>query len=702
MVACPPLHLHLLAHPKSDAANQLASALMRRFVEPPATGGLRVPVFFTPDRGDDLPPALSAEGGLNFAAAQHTIVVVLGDERMVRTVPSGTGDAWVEFVRRAIELSPLDASPHHVLPVALEPEGFRLGDALHVLPASLAADVAPEAALERRLAEVCFHVAARAIQLLAHGKVPAIAPNRMEAPVTIFLSHAKVDLDPKYHDDPVRQTRALLNELPVDQWFDSQQIVTSQDFAEAISAGIRDCSVMLAFQTDHYSSRPWCRREVLEAKRLGAHVLIVDALQSGEARSFPYGGNVPTVRWQYSEDPRVDARRVIDRAVLEALRYKHSRAVLDAVAEADEIVLPTAPEAVTLAHADADGGTTKTFLYPDPPLGREELQVLQRLRPKARFLTPLTKLAQRGRPGRIETITVSISESDDARVCGLSPQHFDTLTDEIHLYLLLAGLKIAYGGALRGSLSGTSNFTLRLLELVRTYGKLAEGVSAPPLAGAILNVAPWPLRLGYGDSEWKLFSGNVARYEPAPRPDLPWSDDELFPPAAGGRVLGSDTPLRRYAWARGLTTMRERITELSQARLVIGGKLTGFSGLVPGVIEEAWLSLSGKTPLYVVGGFGGAARVVSDRLSGMARVEFSEDWARQNIPDYAAAQALYARHGGESLSMAGLGADIAAYGRMGPATALHNGLDDEENRELMDCTDPQRIAGLVLAGLGRL
>lgn len=36
--------------------------------------------------------------------------------------------------------------------------------------------------------------------------------------------------------------------------------------------------------------------------------------------------------------------------------------------------------------------------------------------------------------------------------------------------------------------------------------------------------------------------------------------------------------------------MRERITELSQARLVIGGALKVKSGLVPGVVEEIWLS----------------------------------------------------------------------------------------------------------------
>lgn len=67
MTTLPPLHLHLLAHPKSAEANQLAAALMRRFVEPPASGGLRIPVFFTPDRGDDLPPALDTEEGLKLA-----------------------------------------------------------------------------------------------------------------------------------------------------------------------------------------------------------------------------------------------------------------------------------------------------------------------------------------------------------------------------------------------------------------------------------------------------------------------------------------------------------------------------------------------------------------------------------------------------------------------------------------------------------
>ncbi len=84
-------------------------------------------------------------------------------------------------------------------------------------------------AAEQRLAELSFHIAARAIQLLEHGKVPAVAANRMEAPIRIFYSHAKADLA-EDQQDPVRQTRDLIlkNELPIDNWYDAEVIATSR------------------------------------------------------------------------------------------------------------------------------------------------------------------------------------------------------------------------------------------------------------------------------------------------------------------------------------------------------------------------------------------------------------------------------------------------------------------------------------------
>lgn len=86
-----PLRLFLLAHPNSESAGLLAQELMLRFVDPPASGGLRLPVFFTPDRGEELPPVWD-DDGVNLDAATHTLVVVLSDARMARFVDDGTGD----------------------------------------------------------------------------------------------------------------------------------------------------------------------------------------------------------------------------------------------------------------------------------------------------------------------------------------------------------------------------------------------------------------------------------------------------------------------------------------------------------------------------------------------------------------------------------------------------------------------------------
>jgi hypothetical protein len=693
----PPLHLYLLAHPQSTGARAVAEQLMDHFVEPPASGGLRIPVFFTPDRHDGLPPPLTGREALDLDAADHTIVVILTDARMAQQVgPLATAKAWQQFIETMISKAPIGQSPHHLLPVALDARGFDLCEGRHCLPA-LVADPSHPPSAERRLAEISLHIAARAIQLLEFGMVPEISPDQLKAPVRLFISHAKADLDPD-ESDAVHDTLKALPTLPIEHWFDAGKIATSQAFEAAIQAGIRDCSIVLAFYTDHYGSRPWCRREILDAKAMGAHILVVDALKDGEARSFPYLGNVPTLRWRYHE-PVADARRVVDRAVREALRFKYNRAQLARVAAPGEVVLPAAPEAVTLAYEHPTSNEAKIFLYPDPPIGREELRVLTTLRPQAQFLTPLTKMAQWQRPAHLDVVAVSISASHDPERYGVSARHQRTLADEIHLYLLLAGLRIAYGGALKGDFGGAVNFTLALFELVRTYAKLAE--AAQTTLHPIVNHAPWPLRLAYGEAEWQLF-GKEAEYCEGPRPALPWTDEEVFPAGVEGWRFAPNAPEKRYAWARGLTAMRELMTRQTQARVLIGGNLETFLGVVPGVVEEAWWSLTHAQPLYLVGAFGGAARAVSDLLSGIDREEFTVEYTRRSVSHYDASIACYEQYGGDFHSMEMMGQELRQFAQGGLAASLKNGLNDRENEELIGSTDPARMAELVLRGLSNL
>jgi len=136
----------------------------------------------------------------------------------------------------------------------------------------------------------------------------------------------------------------------------------------------------------------------------------------------------------------------------------------------------------------------------------------------------------------------------------------------------------------------------------------------------IVNFAPWPLRLSYGDEEAKLFGFVAELIEGAQPPlaEVKENDADLFPVTQSIFAL-PDTVERRLAWARGLTAMRWQITRQTQAKVVLGGTLVGFRGIYPGVVEEAWMSVIAKQPLYLIGAFGGAALAVIDLLQGRDR-----------------------------------------------------------------------------------
>ena len=138
----------------------------------------------------------------------------------------------------------------------------------------------------------------------------------------------------------------------------------------------------------------------------------------------------------------------------------------------------------------------------------------------------------------------------------------------------------------------------------------------------------------------------------------------------------------------------------------MGGKLSGYVGRYPGVLEEALLDLRVKRPVFVIGALGGAARLVYDALRGNYREELTSDWVTgtgdDGNPRYLFYDEVRARHltlGLEIKTPEELCEELDRLGQNGLASALCNGLDDNENEELAECTDPRRIVELVLTGL---
>ncbi|MFN9292513.1 MAG: toll/interleukin-1 receptor domain-containing protein, partial [Planctomyces sp.] len=131
-------------------------------------------------------------------------------------------------------------------------------------------------------------------------------------------------------------------------------IPPGQDFAKEISAGIRNCSVVIAILTDHYTSRPWCLEEILQTKTLQQRgpLVVIDALESGEPRSFPWLGNAPVVVWKPQQTAGT-CRTILWQSVREALRFHLNSLLLQQTAAqlpptTRVNVLPSSPEPADL------------------------------------------------------------------------------------------------------------------------------------------------------------------------------------------------------------------------------------------------------------------------------------------------------------------------------------------------------------------
>jgi hypothetical protein len=673
-----PLLVHVVYHPASQDAADLALHLHAHLNDDPAIPGLRIPTLFVPDDKTGAPPAeevLPAE-------ADRVVVVVLADDYLVANAWESypNGRRWCDYVVSLSEAC-AESQRHLFFPVQLSDAAWPVDprlSGLNFLRASCIDDKAQrESFVARRLVHaLCRHLGA--------DQAAEDTP-----PVTIFVSHTKLDLDiePKV-------VRSLLSELtatqPTKTWFDSGEIETGSQFAHAIERGVSDAA-LIAVLTDSYASRAWCRREILLAKRYQRPVIVIDALREREVRSFPYVGNVPVLRW------RGDPQEAIGALLKETLRHLHARTVLAARKRPDDDILPTGPELVTLTGKSR----SRTILYPDPPLGLEEIDVLAST--GLRIETPLERFAKETMATPLsQPIALSVSEPEDLARWGLRKAHLETIYLEISRYLLLSGARLAYGGHLQ-----SGSYTLHLFDLLsdplverlRTQRADVESVDRPR---QLVSYIGWPIPFTIKDKARFAMLVDTKRI---PRP--PGVDEALDPSLVEDPPSSIEltSPAGRYAWARGMTAMREQQSRDTAVRIAVGGKLgpgvpgrpdDWYKSRIPGVLEEIWLSLESERPVYLVGAFGGCTRAVLDAIEGRDRPELSWE-CQKHAPHAEGMRALYQQRGEAWLDYAEIVSGLRKRGLAG----LANGLTAAENRELGATRSAERIIELILEGLRR-
>jgi len=190
--------------------------------------------------------------------------------------------------------------------------------------------------------------------------------------IQVFLSHIKQDGTGKEITETMRNWLHQNSNLA--SFMDIYDIPAGYPFSEVIQNHI-DKSIFLAIYTDQYSSHEWCRREVIYAKQKGVPMIVVDCLQTRDERWVPYLDNVPVIHMNPIAKDRIGeiVGQLLDEVLMNFLW--HCRVELISERPLDMIFMPRAPELISLVTLETKQKRPNIVVYPDPPLGPEEMDL---------------------------------------------------------------------------------------------------------------------------------------------------------------------------------------------------------------------------------------------------------------------------------------------------------------------------------------
>lgn len=313
---------------------------------------------------------------------------------------------------------------------------------------------------------------------------------------------------------------------------------------------------------------------------------------------------------------------------------------------------PTAPEPTVLLkfiqeHRQTYGNDKHLWLiHPDPPLlpaeqdflvdlcvqaGYEKGQVYL-MTPRSFFAaggvlgadepTLTTPLLSQDRPVTGKNLGISMALADDLASVGLSPTHLECAVAEVSQMMLIGGGSLLYAGA-----PGTHvpDLTTAIMDTVSSYTasvKAYTHLSGDPeqhdihpgdmfslaVPYVVLNTSESIKRLDEAANHFSGYASILVLDENG----LKIEDFDDLPPWQGD---SNET-------ARALHHIRQALPQYCDARLLIGGKTrrqstdipNGYIGDFPGIVEEALYTLRKGQPLFIAGGFGGAAALLAREL----------------------------------------------------------------------------------------
>jgi hypothetical protein len=378
-----PLSLYVVWHPNFGEGKSIANNLYSIFcrdIEQPLSRGLGIPVYFRSTFFDNAPLPI------DITNSKRNAIILLIDQHYF--VDNNLG-IYTETLVKSISDST------RIFPIALCRQAYDLKCGLDTYQFIKAYndDLTAETFLDFSLKKIKTELLHDCARLLMNFQPSYMDKNedRIPSPVKLFLSHAKKD-----GEETAKKFKAFVDaELKLDVFFDTVDIADGYEFEKQIEANIKN-SALVVFLTDAYSTREWCRIEVLVAKRKKSSIVVVHNIKNGERRSFPYLGNTPTIILH--EDKVESFIEIINLTLFQVLNNLYQLELLESFHqefhnEGIEFISITSPPElfnfIDIYKKKVESKNHLVVLYPEPPLGIEELKILNELDKDVEFITPI-------------------------------------------------------------------------------------------------------------------------------------------------------------------------------------------------------------------------------------------------------------------------------------------------------------------------
>lgn len=375
----PFLVVYIAWHPSFAGGPAIAKSLYdhyRRELYENVAGGTGLSVLYRsePDPDSGAPMVIDIDEG------ETAAIVMIFDEGFA------ADDAYMAWAQDLMNCTDVAGLRARVFPVAIDGALTRVGVAQQAVRWDKWQNIEEGDRIRRLTSDLTYQFSRMLRSYLERLRRPDEEDAALEQylrKVQVFLSHSKRDQDGERIAKLIRDK--LFKGDGLATFFDVYDIPTGVRFDRAIVQQVR-VSAVVAVHTDSYSSREWCRREIIEAKRWSVPLVIADCIADADERGFPYMGNVPVVRMDPQVADRIDqiVARLLDE-VLKDFLWRCRIEIAKARERKDVVFLPRPPELISLAGLEGRADADVTLVYPDPPLGSEEQRLFEVIAPKVRL-----------------------------------------------------------------------------------------------------------------------------------------------------------------------------------------------------------------------------------------------------------------------------------------------------------------------------